>query len=389
MAGACPVGEGAGLRGRSSRRRVPADVQRGVRARFGCAFADNRVHGATSQGQMSELPVSVLVTGAGSELAFAIIKACRLSRVPLRLVACDSDPDALGLRWSAAAHVVPDARRSPDAYVAALREIAVGEGVRAIFPTPDAELDLLPPLRDEFAAELDCWLMINRPEEMARFHDKWLAHQWYERHGLPTPRTARADDSGELRRLLTDVGFPVVLKPRRGGGSRTLFVVRNRVELDRHLPLVLAPLVQEHLEPDDEEYTVGTFRTRGDDVHTIVLRRTLKFGMTYKAEVVNDRELHEVAQRIIRATRLEGVNNIQLRRTPAGPKILEINPRFSGTTGIRAHFGFNEPEMVVRQYVLDEQVPPPAIIAGRVMRYMHEEYLPAREPHSLVSEACR
>jgi carbamoyl-phosphate synthase large subunit len=333
--------------------------------------------------------LTVLVTGAGSELAFAVIKACRCSHIPLRVVGCDADADALGLHWADVAHVVPSAAREPEAYIAALRELVEREHVRAIFPTPDVELDLLPPLRSAFATELGCWLTINPPEEMTRFHDKWLAYQWYAAHGLPTPRTARADVESERELLIAEVGFPLVLKPRRGGGSRTLFVVRDRDELERHLPLVPAPLVQERLTPDDEEYTAGTFRTRHDAVHTIVLRRTLKFGLTYKAEVVFNPRLHEACRQIIRGTQLEGVNNIQFRRTADGPRILEINPRFSGTTGIRAHFGFNEPEMVVRQYVLGEDVPPPTVRPGRVLRYVHEEYFPARARQSAVLEVAR
>lgn len=319
--------------------------------------------------------ISVLVTGAGSELAFGIIKACRASRIPLRVVGCDADPDALGLHWADAGHVVPRADLEPSRYLDILRRIVVREDIRAVFPTADVELDLLPTYREEFGAELGCWIMINAPEEMARFGDKWLAYLWYVEHDLPAPRTARADVPTELERFLAEAEFPIILKPRRGGGSRTLFTVENRDALKRHLPIVPDPLVQEYVHPDDEEYTAGTFRTIDDRVHTIVLRRRLKFGMTYKAEVVTDPELHNACRNIIRRTRLEGVNNIQFRRTPVGLKILEINPRFSGTTGIRAHFGFNEPEMVIRQFVLHEPTPAPVIKPGRVLRYMHEEYL--------------
>ena len=35
---------------------------------------------------------------------------------------------------------------------------------------------------------------------------------------------------------------------------------------------------------------------------------------------------------------------------PKGPIPFEINARFSGTTAIRAHFGFNEPELAIQSY---------------------------------------
>jgi carbamoyl-phosphate synthase large subunit len=79
------------------------------------------------------------------------------------------------------------------------------------------------------------------------------------------------------------------------------------------------------------------------------------------------------------------VNNIQFRRTDTGPKILEINPRFSSTTGIRAHFGFNEPEMFVREYVMNQSVPPPNVKRGKVLRYIHEAYVQPEASNSFIN----
>lgn len=328
--------------------------------------------------------ITVLITGAGSELAFSIFKACQLSTLPLRLVACDMDGDALGLYWAESAYLVPGVRHDPEGYLNALCEIVRREKVQVIFPTPDFELEFLPPYREMFQQDFSCWLMINTPTEMARFNDKWLAYQWYVEHGLPTPRTARADDANERERFLSEVPFPVVLKPRQGGGSRSLFVVQNRSEFEKYLPVVPRPLIQEYLEPGNEEYTAGTFRTKTDDVYAIVMRRMLKFGITNKAEVVFDTALVEFCQHVIQNTYLEGVNNIQFRRTAEGPKILEINPRFSGTTGIRAHFGFNEPEMVIRQFVMGQSVSAPTIQPGKVLRYMHEAYIQPEDGTSII-----
>ena len=141
----------------------------------------------------TEIPI--LITGAGSELALGIIKACRASKLALKLFGADADTEALGLQWVDRALVVPRADREPDSYLQALRNIVGEHGIKAILVTPDVELDLLPEFRDEFLKQLDCWIMINRPAEMRRFHDKWQAYQWFVAHALPTPRTARAGDT--------------------------------------------------------------------------------------------------------------------------------------------------------------------------------------------------
>jgi histidinol phosphatase-like PHP family hydrolase len=229
--------------------------------------------------------ITVLITGAGSELAFSIFKACRLSSLPFRIVACDIGANALGLYWADTGYLVPVVKKDPNGYLTALQEIIRREDVKVVFPTPDHELAFLPKHRDSIERESGCRIMINPPAEMKRFNDKWLAYKWYIEHGLPTPKTIRGDDYYDEEKFLSKMSFPVILKPRQGGGSRSLFFIRNFSELKKYLPIVPEPLIQEYLEPSDEEYTAGTYRTMNNEVFVIVLRRELKFGMTYKAEV--------------------------------------------------------------------------------------------------------
>jgi putative hydrolase len=62
-------------------------------------------------------------------------------------------------------------------------------------------------------------------------------------------------------------------------------------------------------------------------------------------------------------------------RTARGPVTFKINPRFSGTTAMRAHFGYNEVEMAVRDLALNEAVPIPTITEGIALRFWDETYL--------------
>jgi carbamoyl-phosphate synthase large subunit len=67
-----------------------------------------------------------------------------------------------------------------------------------------------------------------------------------------------------------------------------------------------------------------------------------------------------------------GPANFQLRIGTDGiPKLFEINPRFSGTTGTRALFGVNEVEAVVA-HLLNLPLPSCEKIYGKVVRYLEE-----------------
>ena len=71
-----------------------------------------------------------------------------------------------------------------------------------------------------------------------------------------------------------------------------------------------------------------------------------------------------------------GSFNIQLRVNNNGSPIpFEFNPRFSGTTSIRAHFGFNEPEMYIRNFILGKKINQPNIKKGISFRYIEEIFL--------------
>ena len=56
--------------------------------------------------------------------------------------------------------------------------------------------------------------------------------------------------------------------------------------------------------------------------------------------------------------------------------VFEINPRFSGTTSLRAMVGYNEPDVLIRHHVLGEPVEPGfAYAEGTILRGLSETYV--------------
>ncbi|HEX8907769.1 MAG TPA: ATP-grasp domain-containing protein, partial [Anaeromyxobacteraceae bacterium] len=144
---------------------------------------------------------------------------------------------------------------------------------------------------------------------------------------------------------------------------------------------------QEYLLPDDEEYTVGVYRSpRSGYLGQIAFRRSLAAGLTYKAEVVFDQEIAAACRRVVEAFELFGPVNLQLRKTEAGVRVFEINLRFSSSAVMRAHFGFNEAELCLRDLVLGEPLEVPAVRRGWALRYWDEVYLTEGECAALRRE---
>jgi carbamoyl-phosphate synthase large subunit len=261
-------------------------------------------------------------------------------------------------------------------YLGRLQEICSRERVAMVCFGSEIEMRRVALHRDELQRQTGARLIVNDAETVEAFIDKWTTVQLLRRHGLPAPDSVLTTDPDAVASFLRRQPFPVVVKPRWGSGSRGVTVVRDRVELDLLAGRDPEKVVQEYLHPDDQEYTVGAYQSRRHGyTGQIVLRRTLAAGLTYKAEVVHDEAIETACRQVVEAFPIWGPINLQLRKTDAGVRIFEINLRFSSTAAIRAHFGFNDADMCLRDEVLGEELPRPEVRPGVVLRYWDELYL--------------
>jgi carbamoyl-phosphate synthase large subunit len=118
-----------------------------------------------------------------------------------------------------------------------------------------------------------------------------------------------------------------------------------------------------------------------------VLRRTLQAGTTTTAELGSFPEVRETAGAIASALGPLGPCNVQLRVHEGRPVPFEINPRFSGTTALRARMGFNEVEAALRHFVLGEPAPELTDVgSGVALRYWNEVYVPYEAVQTITDE---
>jgi carbamoyl-phosphate synthase large subunit len=72
----------------------------------------------------------------------------------------------------------------------------------------------------------------------------------------------------------------------------------------------------------------------------------------------------------------EGPTNFQFRIANGKPMLLEINPRISSATSIRAAFGFNEAAMCVDHYLHGKKIRQPPLRSGTAVRYLADIITP-------------
>jgi len=275
---------------------------------------------------------TLLVTGAGGAAVPTLIASLRCQGY--RVLAADIDPQASGLYLADKGLVVP--RGDSADFLPALRRICRREKVAVVIPLVDEELLAAGGLEAD-AVEV----LLPRPEFTRTCLDKYLLMQALDEHKIAVPETRLAQDGG------AGLGFPLVVKPRRGRGSRGLFIARDQTSLDEHLAASAVPadqlLLQSHIEGD--EFTVSVVVWRDGKVQAVVPKQiVVKRGITRIAVTRRVPAIRELCIQIQAALNADGPFNVQLRiDTRSGqPLPFEINPRLSTTTVLTKKAGVDE-----------------------------------------------
>lgn len=329
--------------------------------------------------------LNVLVLGVGGNVSQGILKALSNSDLDCRIVGACVTPYAAGLYMVDAAYVSPYA--SDPLFVDWLYDICRKEKIDAVLTGVEEVLTVLAGHKDDLRKQTGALCIVSTPAQLLIGRDKLLTCQWLQQKAFNYPEFADAADASAVDRLVDLVGYPLVVKPRKGKSSEEIVIVQSAEDLKR-IKFRQGYVVEQYLGTEEDEYTVGCFCDKAGAVRgTIVMRRRLCCGTTAWAEINNNALVREEAQRIVAALKPMGPCNVQLRVSNGKATSFEINVRFSGTTPLRAHYGFNDVEIALRHYVLGEPVKDlPVLTSGVAMRYWNEIYVDPQAFHEAVKK---
>lgn len=336
---------------------------------------------------------TVLLTGAGAPGASGIIKSLRLlSDRSVRVVGVDMNPDAYGFAFTDEEYVVPAGTN--EEFIPRLSEIADSEDTDVVLPLTTDELIPLATNRSNFHQPV----MVSKRENLVIANNKGELYRFLESKGFDcTPAYRRIRNESEFVDAVHELGYPdqpVCFKPPVASGMRGFRILdtsTDRLErlldekpgtpittLDEILPVLSE--AEEFPELAVMEYLPGTefsvdVLAMGDEVGPVVprSRARTRAGITFEGTVERRTELIDAARSICRELDLEYNINLQFKYDGSGtPKLLEINPRVSGTIIMCVGAGVNLPALGV-QYALGEPVPSPEVEWGtKMVRYWNE-----------------
>ena len=283
----------------------------------------------------------------GSRLVTAVLFTCAGQRVDVVsefaragafTVAVDVDPLAPALYHAHRHAIVP--RVEDEAYLPALAEIARDHDVRLIVPLND--LDHLP-LASAGEILAPALVLLPAAEVVERVRDKYFAHGFFGEHGLASPPSWLPDE------VPADASYPLLVKARRGFGSRHIYRADDPEQLAfflRYTPV--ESFVQQMCL--GEEFSIDVFCDVGRRCLNAIPRTMIesKGGESIKGMTVKDWDLIDHGRGVAEKLRLVGPANIQCFREPDGTlPVTDVNPRFGGAFPLPRAAGSRYPELAL------------------------------------------
>ena len=318
--------------------------------------------------------MKILVTGAGSLIGQGIIRSLFLSKIKFNLYTSDYFNNVVGRYWSKKFFILPDFLKkniSEKKFIDEILFILKKHKIDLLIPGIDFELPLFIKYKKIIESNTNTRILINNDHVIKIGNDKWETYKFLKNNNFFYPKSFLPSDL----KILKKIKFPLIIKPRFGNTSKDVYLIKDEVSLNKALKKVNKPIIQEYISGENKEYTCSSSYVDNKILSIICLKRTLKNGNTISASHEKNKNLDEYIKKITLQLQPQGVTNFQLRLSKKGPIIFEINPRFSGTTPIRALFGVNEVEATINKMFYNKNTVFKKKY-GLIMRYTTDYFVP-------------
>jgi carbamoyl-phosphate synthase large subunit len=349
---------------------------------------------------MDNTEIRLLITAVGGgSIGEQIYKAVGMSPRPIWVASANTSASAQEI-VEAQAHIVLPKATDPD-YLPALARAIQTHRINYLVAGSEIELKQIAN-NPAVLADLGCTLLANNAEAINLCLDKEKFVAAMNDLGFRVPLTHVPKNREDI--VLPGGKFPVVIKPARGGsGSAMTFIAQNHGELEFFQNYLFdygyTPMIQEYVGNAESEYTVGVLHFPDGTLNSVVcLKRDILSGLSNKlripnasenadcgevlavssgvtqGEIVDMPQVSAAAVRIAEALGSTGPMNVQGRWDSKDFVVFEVNPRYSGTTPMRALAGVNEPLLTLSWYNKSAPAEQGMITGGVFHRSLKEHF---------------
>jgi carbamoyl-phosphate synthase large subunit len=329
--------------------------------------------------------INVLVTSVGGIVAQGIIKSLKYhnnytenKKYVYNIIGTDIIFDSAGLYRTDKFSII--SKPETENFIQSIIDLCIDNSIDLIFVGSDVELFVFSKNKEVIESKTSAKIISNPINVIDICRDKFKTFQFLKINKLNFIPSCLVEESDEF---IKEYGFPVIVKPCEGFGSKFLNIVNNKDEMSYSTSVIenygWKPLIQKYLKNDNREFTVGiTIDKKGENImSSIAIKKILKHGQTYKAIIDKFPEIKEISEKTAKKIKAIGAINIQLRVDEEDniPKIIEINPRLSSTCPMRTVAGVNEPDILSKDMLFNEKIKITDYKSLLCLRYWNETYL--------------
>ena len=279
-----------------------------------------------------------------------------------KVFAVNSHEHAPGLYHADAFAIAPIIHS--EKYIPFLVDYCQKNEIRVIIPLLDNDLPILVKSKSIFEA-LGIFVLVSEEWLVQMANDKYKTFLFLNKFGFPTAPTFTNITSLNAHYTSLPIPYPLIVKPRWGMGSLSVYEVDDEEELTFFIKKARKEILNSFLKyesrqaPEQEilimpkimgdEYMLDIVNDLdGNHIVTVVNKKLIrKGGETEAVETVSHPILEALGAKIASITKHPLVMDVDVIFNGETPYILEFNPRFSGGYPFSHCAGINLPKALI------------------------------------------
>ncbi|NIA11170.1 MAG: ATP-grasp domain-containing protein [Nitrospiraceae bacterium] len=285
--------------------------------------------------------MTAIITYARVRSALAAVRS--LGKHGVKVVTADERRISTSFfsRYSSSHFVYPSYKSSPIAFVNFIKHYIQKNNIEVLMPISE-ETYVISKYKDTFDNMVH--LPVPDYDKIAKANNKRYLINFADEMMIKVPQTYAIDDINDLKRVVKNVEYPVVIKMVEGRGSAGLRYVHSEKELLTEYKKVIKmfslnssnfPLIQEYI--PGTGYGVSMLFNQGDPRAIFTHKRIREYPVTGGPSTarmsVRHAKMEKYATTLLKELEWHGVAMVEFKldeRTKE-PVLMEINPRFWGS----------------------------------------------------------
>ncbi|MEM3378395.1 MAG: ATP-grasp domain-containing protein [Candidatus Bathyarchaeia archaeon] len=313
----------------------------------------------------------VLVTDASKGEALAVIRS--LGKMGVEVTAGDSFCFNAGFlsRYCKRRILYPSPERSKKRFLKFMLELVRRENFDLIIPVTDFTVIPIAEYKEDF----EKYVKVATPsyETALKAYDKANTVRIAAEHGIPHPKTFFIENVEHIRKILGEIKYPVVIKPRmkvmwaddkaiKLKVSRRNYAWNKKDLMDKYMRIAsfleksgiknCFPLIQEFVAGDG--YGVEVLMHNSKPIALFMHKRLREYpiegGASTLRESIRIEKLADLGIKLLTALNWEGVAMVEFKLDKSNfkPKLMEVNGRFWGSLPLAISAGVDFPYLLYK-----------------------------------------